>query len=44
MANHKTKEEILKDVNFQVPLDVFKKELLKKPNGEEVKMQFSIKN
>lgn len=26
----------MKDVNFQVPLDVFKKELMKQPNGEEV--------
>lgn len=32
----KTKEDFLKDVNFSVPMDVFKKELMKKPNGEKV--------
>lgn len=32
----KSKEELLKDVNFQVPMDIFKKELMKKENGEQV--------
>jgi hypothetical protein len=32
----KNRDDFLSDVNFQVPLDVFKKELMKKATGEAV--------
>ena len=32
----KSKEDFFKDVNFKVPMDVFKRELLKKANGDQV--------
>jgi hypothetical protein len=30
----KTKDDIIKDVSFQVPLDVFRRELQKKKEGD----------
>lgn len=40
----KSKEDFLKDVNFKVPMDVFKRELLKKANGDLVLRSIYCRN